>query len=172
MAKKNREAFRLNNADVKMHRDSTNPFLNGWEPEITYTNKRLDLAKNPAFDGNGNAIEGVILVPRSKDSARFSKIYREYLQELNLLSAPAHNVLNFALYQALPGNGVVYMPTKAGVEFSRFSNPKSFYDGLSELIQRKFLARTEKMHFYYLNQVKVFNGSRRSVRNTFTKPKE
>lgn len=172
MLKRRREALRLAGVEIKTHRHSTNPYLENWVPPTTLRHKRLDLSQQPAFTAAGKPLDGVLLVPYERDAERFSKTFHAYIEELHELSRTARAVLDFIMYQALAGNAVVYAPAEEAIPFCGFKQAKSFYDAITELIIYDLIARTERVGFYYINPAKFFNGSRKSIRNTFTKPKK
>lgn len=173
MGKNRRAALRAEGEELKTHRHAVNPFTDGWQPETTHKSKRINLDKRPpVYDTEGGQVKGTLLIPVERDSERFVKLVREELAWLSQLSATARAVLDFAMYQALPGNAIVWMPPAEALVFCRFKQPKSFYDGINELIVYDFLARTEKQGFYFINPRKFFNGNRTALKNNFSKPRK
>lgn len=167
-----RAMLRAEGEERKTHRHATNPFTDNWKPEVTHKSKRINLDKRPAvLDTAGNRVVGTLLIPVERDSERFVKLVRDELPVLRQLSATARVVLDFAMYQALPNNAVVWMPPAEAAEYCKFKARKSFYDGITELIIYEYLARTEKQGFYFLNPQRFFNGNRQQLKNTFSKPK-
>ena len=171
MVKRRREALRMGGTEKKTERNSTNPFLDGWAPEITYTNKRLDLSKRPELVAAGLPADANVSVPTTRDSARFIKVFEAAYERMDQLSNTGHRTLQFVFRKARINNGMVHLPVEEAMDVMGFKQTKSFYDGITELILLEFLARTEKQGLYYLNQELVFNGSRRNIKNTPPKPK-
>lgn len=161
----------MGGGEVKSHRHSVNPFTENWEPEITYTNKRLDLSKYPQLVQAGLPADAKVAVPRSRDSAKFTKVFEAAIERMDQLSNTGHRTLQFVFRKARINNGIVHLPVEEAMEVMGFKQPKSFYDGITELILLDFLARTEKVGSYFLNQELIFNGSRRAIKNTPPKPK-
>lgn len=168
-----RKALRVGWSEQKTHRHSTNPFLANWEPETVVRQKKIDLSQRPAFYADTNEpLAGKILVDYERDGRRFIRIFHEWLPELGYLSATARRVLDFVCYAALPNNSIVHVPLERALEFMRNTQPKSFYDGVMELVQFEYLAKTERREYYFLNPQKIFNGTGRNIKSTFTKPKK
>ncbi|GGG61070.1 hypothetical protein GCM10011378_41350 [Hymenobacter glacieicola] len=158
--------------DIKSHRHSTNPFLENWEPPFVEKMKRIDVTGKGYLDNKGVELTGKMLVPIKKDADRFVKLVHSTLSELTNLSTTAVAVLAYIMHQALPNNSIVYLPTEEALEFCRFRQPKSFYDGLNELILYQFVARSEKRYFYFLNPQKLFNGRRKNMKALYHKPRK
>lgn len=171
MVKRRREALRMGATEKKGERHSTNPFLEGWEPEITYTNKRLDPTKHSELVAAGLRPDAKVSVPHARDSARFIKVFEAAYELMDQLSNTGHRTLQFVFRKARINNGIVHLPAEEAMDVMGFKQTKSFYDGVMELLLLGFLARTEKQGLYFLNQELVFNGSRRNIKNTPPKPK-
>lgn len=171
MAKRRREALRMGANERKGERHSANPFVDGWHPEITITNKRLDLAKRPELVAAGLPADAKVLVPRARDSARFIKVFEDAYDDFLTLSSTGAKLLGFIFRQARINNGLVLLPIDEAMELMKFKQRKSYYDGINELILLDFIVRAEKNGHYYLNQQKVFNGSRTNIKNTPPKPR-
>lgn len=172
MAKNRRQAIRMAAEDLRGSRVSENPFTKFWQPEIILKQKRIDLDKKPAFDEAGNRLTGKLLVPYERDGERFLKLVRRFLYEQVLLSNTAKKVLLFVMHQVLPGNAVAWLPADEAADFCRFKQKQSFHAGITELILYEYLARTEKVGFYFINPRKFFNGDRTGIKSTFSKPRE
>lgn len=166
-----REKLRLAGSEIKGHKHSVNPYTVDWSPPIVTRDRKMDLSKRNIRDEKGEKVEGKLLVPVSKDAGRFVKIAHDSLPDLTRLSSTAVSVLAFAMHQALPKNLVVWLDRAECSAWCRFKQPKSFYDGITELILYEYLARSEKVGFYYLNPAKFSNGDRTKAKNTFRKPK-
>lgn len=166
-----REKLRIAGEDVKGHRHSSNPFTENWQPPTALRSKKVDLAKRRCTDEKGAKLEGKLLVPYERDSGRFVKIAHESLQDLTNLSSTAISVLAFAMHQALAKNLIVWMDQAECSAWCRFKQPKSYYDGVMELILYEYIARTERIGFYYINPQKFSNGDRTKAKNNFSKPK-
>lgn len=171
MAKRRRDALRLGANERKGERNSTNPFANGWQPEITITNKRLDLSRHPELVAAGLPADAKVSVPRTRDSARFMKVFEEAWGDFFSLSSTGAKLLGLVFCQARINNGLIHLPIIEGMEAIGFKQRKSFYDGINELILLEFIVRAERNGYYYLNQKKVWNGSRVNIKNTPPKPK-
>ena len=157
-------------AERKSERNSTNPFLNGWQPEVTYTNKRLDLSKHPELVAAGLPPDAKVSVPRARDSAKFIKVFEEAFDDFLSLSSTGAKLLGFIFRRVRINNGLVHLPVEVGVEVIGFKQTKSFYDGINELILLDFIVRADKVGYYFINQSKLFNGSRINIKNTPPKP--
>lgn len=162
--------LRINSESVRGGKEAENPYTRTWVPQLIQKKKRIDLEKRPAFDADGNRLKGVLFVPQEQDGERFVKVVREWLPEQVAISNTAKKVLLFVQYQCLAGNAIVYLPAQVGAEFCRFKQTQSFHTGVAELILYEYLARTEKPAFYFINPQKFFNGDRRTIKGTFSKP--
>lgn len=172
MSKNRRLHLRLAGAEAPTHRHDKNPFAD-WTPELTTKHKRLDLGigGKMLFDKDGNEAEGKILIPYKRDAGRFLKLFWDALDELPELSHTALSVLFCLMKQALADNHVVEMQMEVAVQFCGFTQPKSFYEGVNELIIYQYIARTRKTGFYYLNPQIFFSGNRKSKKEAFIGPK-
>ena len=167
-----RALLRAEGEERKSHRHATNPFTDTWAPETTLKHRRMDLDKRPPiYDAEGAQVKGVLLWDTERDGERFIKLVREEMSGLGQLSKTARLVLDFAMYQLLPQNAIVWLPPMEAKAFCCFRQGKSFYDGINELLIYEFLARTEKQGFYFANPRKFFNGNRQNIRNLFNKPR-
>lgn len=162
----------VTNGDTNTQRYAVNPFAGpGWRPVTKTKYKKVNLeAGEPFYNLKGERLTGIKLEPVELDAGRFVKVAHEVLPELSKLSATARAVLDFAMSQALPNNEVVWVPAVEGAAFCRLNQTKSFYNGVSELLAHEFIARTEKMGFYFINPNKWFNGVRENRKTLFNKP--
>lgn len=172
MSKNRRLHLRLAGVEAPNHRHDTNPFAD-WTPEMMTKHKRLDLGAGgqQLFDKDGNEAQGKILIPYERDAARFIKVFYDALDELPELSHTALAVLFCLMKQALADNHVIEMQADVAMAFCGFSQAKSFYEGVSELIIYGYIARARKTGFYYLNPQIFFSGNRKSKKEAFIGPR-
>lgn len=166
-----RDSLRAKGAEVKPERHDTNPFQKDFAPPTKpfYRYVRFK-GKSLVDEDTGDKLPAEMRITLEKDAGRFTKIAYDAQRDLGLLTSTARKVLDFVFHQLLPNNAVVFLPAAEAVEWCRFAQPKSFYDGVQELILQGYLAKTTKQSWYYTNHQRYFNGSRLKMTNEFKKP--
>lgn len=155
----------------KREKFENSPFTDGYKPEtrIAYTYTKLK-GHSLVNNDTGDVMPAEYRVPYEVDAGRFVKLPHNILPELKYLSNTARRCLDFIMYQLLPDNAVVWAPAAEAVTFCGFTTPKSWYDGVNELVAMEYVARTVRQSFYHANPRRFHNGSRMKLKHDFIKP--
>jgi len=97
------------------------------------------------------------------DNDKFVKIFQRNIKEMFSLTHPGIKVFGFFLDQmqkAEKDTDFVYFDLQACMEFCEYSTHRQVYLGLTELIKKGFVAKTERHPFFYINPDYSFNGKR------------
>lgn len=101
------------------------------------------------------------------DTQPFLKAYyynsTSFLEEFAEMPKCAQKVLTFILRNIERDKDIVYFSPKNCQKYAKYPNMTSVYNGISYLLEHKFIARSSAEYKYYLNPMKVFNGQRTKV---------
>lgn len=101
------------------------------------------------------------------DKEQFVKLYTTHLKAFFELSTTAYKVLHYVLFE-IQNNAInqdeVYLSLLTAQEFFENQGSKissaTFYRAMKELVEKLFLAETQKSNVYYINPKLFFNGDR------------
>lgn len=141
-----------------------NPFI-GEVLEIEISNRRKIMAgRNPnmIIDSDTGEVHGtqVFAVNEKVDREEFTKIYRSGLKAIYGLSKAGIKVFAFIATIAKPNKGVIIFDVDECKEYTGYKTHPPIMTGLAELIENKFIARSNKHYKYFINPTMFFNGSR------------
>jgi hypothetical protein len=105
------------------------------------------------------------------DKERFSKIYGAQLKEMFNLSHPSLKVYGYFLSE-IGGNkdtDYIYFSMKDCLEFCGYSSHVMVYKGLTELIKKLFISKTNKPPQFWVNPRYAFNGNRIAIFKEYVK---
>jgi len=159
-----------------------NPFINEWE--IHYREKGLTIAKADygyLVNENGElefeVAEGKFVSIIPVDSEEFAKIFVKKIGEFDSLSKAAMRVFLCLLYilphQAMGRDTIKYtfydaLKAAKKQNIAQFSH-QIFRRGIKELIEKKFLARTDTSDVYWINPTRFFAGNRLTFAEMYIK---
>jgi len=94
------------------------------------------------------------------DRTKFVKVYGDNLRNMFSLSHPALQVYGYIISQMIgkPNMTEVYFRLKDCAEFCGYSAKSMVYLGLTELIKRGFIAKTDRPPSFFVNPEYAFNG--------------
>lgn len=150
----------------KRERYDHNPFLEG--VVATFGDKRVRVAMKPNLAEIDNAtgeitrIPGEIVKVVSADNASFVKLYSAQLDAFFELSGTARQVVKYLVHahQQEPNKHFIGLHRTFAAQ-SGFEIPEStWFAGINQLIEKKFIAASKVPNFYYLNPAIFFNGDR------------
>lgn len=144
--------------------NDTNPFV-GELVEMKISNRRRIIAgrsPNMVVNSDTGEVEGtqVFAINEKVDKEQFTKIYRKGLAGMFGLSKAGIKVFAFFASVAKPNKDMVYFEMKDCKKFTGYKTHQPIMTGLSELIEAKFIARTDANYRYFINPTMFFNGSR------------
>lgn len=107
---------------------------------------------------------GGILFEEEKyvDDAEFTKVFKNQLRHMFSLSSTALKLFGYFLGELdhKDNNGMVYMSMQDGMTFCEYTSRGIVYKGLTELIQKGFICKTDRPWTFYVNPKYAFNGDR------------
>lgn len=140
----------------------TNPFMN--DLILKVRSKHLTVARGSSLvDSSTGEITGVTEVSQvvPVDATAFVKLYVANISaffDFSRAGLKAFGVLMHAVQQH-PSTDLVYMDLSAAPDELRVSK-QTFYRGVQELIENKFVARHVSPGWWYVNPNLFFNGDR------------
>jgi hypothetical protein len=96
------------------------------------------------------------------DSDKFTKIYHKQLKEMFSLTYPALKVYGYFIKEIQDNKNAdfVYFSIKDCMEFCGYSSHVMVYRGLTELVKKLFICKTNKPPQFWVNPLYAFNGDR------------
>jgi hypothetical protein len=100
---------------------------------------------------------------------KFVKIYGNSLQELFRLSYTALQVYGYFISQMIVKKDIteIYFRLQDCMDFAGYKARSTVYDGLAELIQRGFIAKTNRPPSFFINPECAFNGDLIETHNRY-----
>lgn len=126
---------------------------------IALSNQRLTLFDSKTGEVQEDEI-GFMGLRKRVDTAEFVKIYRDQLQSMFDLSTAAYKVLGYFMFASRISSDKVVFTLKECKEHTGYTSKVSINTGVSELLAKEFIARTDEHFIYYINPAKFFNGDR------------
>lgn len=108
------------------------------------------------------------------DSAQFVKLFINGVRAFSDLSSKGTKVFELMYYeiQNNQGKDKIYLNFQTIDQSITKISRTTFYDGLNELVDKKFLAPTELQNWFWINPDYVWNGDRLSFVKTYIKKQE
>lgn len=145
-----------------------NPFVK--ELSISTTKKRITVSANKAvIDTTTGELENVAEVCQIKhvDDEQFVKLFTTNLKAFFDLSLPTFRLLQVVLHQLqkVYDNDTILLDLTAAEDYFTSTQQKplsrsSFFRSIKELLDKKFIAATERSNLYFINPALFFNGDR------------
>lgn len=160
-------------------KNEDNPFVEKAINDITIV-KKMRVART----GSDNAIQTVInkdgeitghtqfLQYIEVDEEKFAKVYLSQFSSFWELSKTAIRVFGYILTILKPNQDIFILRMDKCKEHTKYSQDKSIFEGLSNLIECGIIARAKYENEYYINPLIVFNGSRVTFAKTYVKKRQ
>lgn len=140
-----------------------NPFMNA--------NSNLPIKRKDMIIGEKNHImvnsqtgetSGHLMIAKSKevDQEEFVKVYLTQLKLLFDLNKNAQKVVAYIMSILPPNKDRIYFDIEECKAFTNYRSVSTILDGMSELIEKEVIARSDKHYIYYTNPTIFFNGNR------------
>lgn len=152
-----------------------NPFMDEKYPLVQVKTKRITNNKGGYMvkGETGEVVSQIagFWVAEEVDSTKFVKLYVNGVKAFSGLSTKGTKVFELMYYEIQNNIG----NDKIQLRFSSIDQDvtkiakSTFYDGLNELVEKKFLAPTDVPNFYWVNPDYVWNGDRLSFVKTYVK---
>lgn len=155
-----------------------NPFMDEKYPLVQVKTKRITNNKGgymvKAADGEVVSQIAGFWHAEEVDSTKFVKLYVNGVKAFSGLTSKGTKVFELMYYEIQNniGNDKIQLRFQSiDQEMTKISK-STFYDGLNELVEKKFLAPTDVPNFYWVNPDYVWNGDRLSFVKTYVKKQE
>lgn len=151
-------------SDFATHK--TNPFLTDALP---YIKEKKALTKFVPQDGTfllnqaGDVSPALAVhhVMKHVDTQQYTKVFGGFMREKYGLNKSGLKVLELYFWQKIKKDSdLVDFSLIDCKKICGFKTAQSVYDGLAQLLEKEFIARTEQHHRYYINPMMFFNGNR------------
>ncbi len=114
-----------------------------------------------AVDQNGEVIGTTSFVRQVEvDEDKFIKIYLSNFQQFFELTTRAIRMFGYIIRAMRVGSDLIYFDVEEAMEYTKYKNKKSIYQGLAELLAADIIARGKNENLYYINPLCIFNGNR------------
>lgn len=94
------------------------------------------------------------------DKEEFVKIYKRNIQDMFNLSIQGYKIFGYFLSATQISKDIVAFSYKKCMEYTSYKSKNSVNIGLTNLINNKFIAKSEVPNMYFLNPSFFFNGDR------------
>lgn len=158
-------------------RYKSNPFLKNFEMRVSDINSIFITDQRDFIDPETGEIVNARMVKRTTvDREKFIKIFSDMVGHLLELSSAGTKVFGFLLWvlqNNKPGTDVVRLDN---YELEVFSETYEFVisrtvltRGIQALEDRRVIAKTDKMGYYWINPSMIFNGDRIALTHIITR---
>jgi len=144
--------------------NESNPFLDTLQ--ITTKKKTVAISKKKLMLQNVSTDEGEIAfigIREEVDNEKFAKIYLSQIQALFDLTLCGIRVFGYFATTSKINADKAFFDLEECMKFTNYKNKQSVYNGIKELLERGFIARTKSPNIYYINICIFFNGNRMVV---------
>lgn len=145
--------------DANPFREETLPFIKEKKHRTNY----ISQGDKHLLNSQTGDLEPALTVQfnmKPVDTQEFTKIFTDFMGLMVNLKSPAQRVLHFLLKHIQQNSDMVEFNVTRCQEFCGFKSCRSVYEGLGELLEKRFIARTKLHYKYYINHNFFFNGSR------------
>lgn len=127
---------------------------------VTWGKKAIPLANTDT--GEIEEI-GFLSIKQEVDGEAFVKIFKAELQSLFDLSKRAMKLISYFMQAARINQDKVFFDRDECRKFTGYVSKITIQFALTELLEKKFIARTDNPSMYYINPMTFFNGNRMVV---------
>jgi hypothetical protein len=103
------------------------------------------------------------------DEEQFAKVYLKEMHHLYGLKKTGLQTLHYLLSKLEPNKDLVYIYYPDMQDFCGWTNKRTCYTGLKELIAHKFIAPSFMSGWWFINPQIIFNGNRLTLITNYTK---
>lgn len=154
--------------------NNKNPFMgNLFEMEVSTKTKVIagnkEAMNNIVVDRNSGDVlaHQVFAVKQKVDTEQFTKVFNQGLAAMWGLTTSGIKVFTYIADQVKPNSDFVYFDVDDAKAFTGYKTNKSVLQGLGQLLDASFIARTTKYYKYFINPTFFFNGSRLTLINHY-----
>lgn len=128
---------------------------------LSFGNARVDLEKYQ------NNITAKIALTQKVDHDAFAKFFTGSIFYAAKLSKTAQSILLYIMHNMPKDKGHVFIDNSAVMSFCGFKTRKSVREGVVELLEKDFIARTTVLKMFWVNPLVMFNGNRITYANEY-----
>ena len=131
---------------------------------------KMEKCVGPVFSKTGNTridavqkngqLNATIKIRQKAEHDIFTKIFRDSIPQIMELSRTAQTLMWYIIYSLPHDKGYVVIDNMTVMDFCKFKTRKSVRDGVIELLEKNFLARTTVPKKFWVNPLVMFNGNR------------
>lgn len=153
-----------------------NPYMETSDPLIKSRTKRVtnNAGSYMVKNDTGEVVASIAGFWQAEevDSTKFVKLYVNGVKAFSDLSTKGTKVFELMYYeiQKNQGKDKIYLNFVAIDPHIKIAKT-TFYDGIAELVEKKFLAPTVLSHWFWINPDYVWNGDRLSFVKTYIREK-
>lgn len=151
---------------------TTNPYL----PNLIVPSKKrtISIASDKSlglldFETGVITDTAFIGIRKRVDSEEFVKIFKGQIQALFELSTAAMRVFGYFMDATRFGKDSIYFSIKECMQYTKYKSQNSINIGISELLAKEFVAKSDKQNIFFINPSKFFNGDRMVMFNDYIK---
>lgn len=155
----------------------TNPYMQGSEPIVSTRTKRItnNQGNYMVKSDSGEVVASIAGFWQAEevDSTKFLKLYVNGVKAFSGLSTKGTKVFELMYYEMQKeiGKDKIYLNFNAIDPHIKIAKT-TFYDGIAELVEKKFLAPTTFPHWFWVNPDYIWNGDRLSFVKTYVRKQE
>lgn len=155
--------------------EESNPFIDDLvEVKVSKRNIVAGKTSHVLIDEETGEMVGnaAIMNIRKYDPTQFIKFYTGKISLVFELSKRAQSVFSYIIENTIPNKDFVYVDIEDCMKETGYKSRATVISGLSELIEKKFIARSSSQVKYFINPTIFFNGNRVSFIETAVKDTE
>lgn len=155
----------------------TNPYMDTGNPIVKSKTKRITNNQGNYMVKNdtGEVVASIAGFWQAEevDSSQFLKLYVNGVKAFSGLSTKGTKVFELMYYEMQKeiGKDKIYLNFNAIDPHIKIAKT-TFYDGIAELVEKKFLAPTTFPHWFWVNPDYIWNGDRLSFVKTYVRKRE
>jgi hypothetical protein len=146
-----------------------NPFIESIL-DLKIKKKTVSISRTPeaAINEKGEYIgDKYMIVKKKVDKEEFVKVFKDQLTIIFELTKTAQKMLTYFIKVLGVNKDFVVFDKEKAKLYSGLSSKASIYAGLSELIQKQVIAKSNLSQIYFINPAILFNGDRLVVINAW-----
>ena len=109
----------------------------------------------------------MLAVKQKVDKEQFTKVFHKGLAAMWGLSTTGVKVFTYIADQVKPNKDFIYIEIEEAMAFCNYKTEKSVWQGLGELLDAGFIARSKLYYKYFINPTFFFNGNRLTLVNQY-----
>lgn len=122
------------------------------------------------LDGETGELKGhAVFAKRYEiDKTKFAKLYISEMSSFMDLTKTGLRVLFYVLAKMPQDRDFILFDIEEAMKITGYKTEKSVFTGIGELLECRFLARSNKTYLYYINPQIAFNGNRMTLVRDYT----